>query len=353
MENVKVILWGLGAMGGGIGKMLTKKKGVDIVGAIDIGDKIGKSLYDVVPGIERGDREDVIVGTPEDVIKEGAADIVVVCTNSFTKDVFDKLVFVMEKGINVITSAEEMAYPQAQEPELAKKLDEIGKAHGVTCLGTGINPGLIMDLLVILWTGACERVDHIVSRRVNSLSPFGPAVMEEQGIGMEVDEFNRRKAEGTMAGHVGFAESVGMIADALGWELEKFEQDMDPIVTDVDRKSPYGFAAKGQVAGVAMKGWGTIDGEVKIEMDHPQQIEPEQVGITTGDYVEIKGVPPVNMANTPEIEGGIGTMAMIMNTIPHVINARPGLKTMIDIPVPRAIMGDMRDLVEEECKIVK
>ena len=353
MKNVKVILWGLGAMGGGIGKMLTKKKGVDIVGAIDIGAKLGKSLYDVVPGIERGDREDVIVGTAEEVIQPGAADIVVVCTDSFTAKVYDKLVYVMERGMNVITSAEEMAYPQAQEPELAAKLDEIAKANGVTVLGTGINPGLIMDLLVILWTGACETVDHIVSRRVNSLSPFGPAVMEEQGIGVEVADFMERKANGTMAGHVGFAESVGMICDALGWDLEKFEQDMEPIVTDVDRKSPYGFAAAGQVAGVAMKGWGTVDGEVKIEMDHPQQIEPEQVGVHTGDYVEIKGIPPVNMSNTPEIEGGIGTMAMIMNTIPHVINAKPGLKTMIDIPVPRAIMGDMRDLIEEDCKLVK
>lgn len=354
MKNVKVILWGLGAMGGGIGKMLTKKKGVDIVGAIDIVPaKLGKNLYDVVPGIEQGDREDVIVGTPEEVIKPGAADIVVVCTNSFTKDVYDKLVFVMEKGINVITSAEEMAYPQAQEPELAAKLDEIGKKNGVTCLGTGINPGLIMDLLVILWTGCCESVDHIVSKRENSLSPFGPAVMEEQGIGMEVDDFNAKKASGEMAGHVGFAESVLMITDALGWDLEKFEQDMEPIVTDVDRKSPYGFAKAGQVAGVNMKGWGTVDGEVKIDMIHPQQIEPEQVGVQTGDYVQIKGNPPVNMVNTPEIEGGIGTAAMIMNTIPHVINARPGLKTMIDIPVPRAIMGDMRNMIEEDCKLVK
>ena len=97
-------------------------------------------------------------------------------------------------------------------------------------LGTGINPGLIMDLLVILWTGACESVDHIVSRRVNSLSPFGPAVMEEQGIGLEVAEFEKRKAAGTMTGHVGFAESIRMITDALGWKLDKFEQDMEPIV---------------------------------------------------------------------------------------------------------------------------
>lgn len=353
MKNVQVILWGLGAMGGGIGKMLAKKTGVDIVGAIDIGDKIGKNLYDVVPGIVQGDRADVIVGTPEDVIKPGTADIVVVCTNSFTKEVYDKLVFVMEKGINVITSAEQMAYPQAQEPELAKKLDECAKKNGVTVLGTGINPGLIMDLLVILWTGACESVNHITSRRVNSLSPFGPAVMEEQGIGITVDEFKQRKADGSLAGHVGFAESVGMMCDALGWKLEKFEQDMDPIVTDVDRKSPYGFAKAGNVAGVAMKGWGTVDGEVKLEMDHPQQIEPEQVGIHTGDYVILDSVPPVNMANNPEIEGGIGTMAMIMNCIPQVINAKPGLKTMIDIPVPHAIMGDFRDFIDPECKLIK
>lgn len=353
MKNVKVILWGLGAMGGGIAKMITKKQGVDIVGAIDIGDKVGKNLYDVVPGIEQGEREAVIVGSVEDVIKPAAADIVVVCTDSFTSKVFDKLKLVMENKMNVITSAEEMAYPKAQEPELAKQLDEIAKANGVSVLGTGINPGLIMDLLVILWTGACESVDHIVSRRVNSLSPFGPAVMEEQGIGVSVEDFNARKADGTMAGHVGFAESIGMITEALGWELDKFEQDMEPIVTDVDRKSPYGFAPAGSVAGVAMKGWGFVDGERKIEMDHPQQIEPEQVGVHTGDYVEIQGIPPVNMANTPEIEGGIGTMAMILNTIPHVINARPGLRTMIDIPVPRAIMGDMRNMIEEEAKIVK
>lgn len=354
MKKVKVILWGLGAMGGGIGKMLAKKKGVDIVGAIDIGQKIGKSLYDVVPGIVKGDREDVIVGTPEEVIKYGVADVVVVCTNSFTKDVYEKLVFIMEKGMNVITSAEEMSYPNAREPELTKKLDECAKKNGVSVMGTGINPGLIMDLLVILWTAACEEVGHITARRVNSLSPFGPAVMEEQGIGISADDFNKRKNDGTMAGHVGFAESTRMICDALGWEwTEKgFGQDMEPIVTDVDRKSPHGFAPANSVAGVAMKGWVDVDGKRKIDMEHPQQIEPEQVGIHTGDYVIMNSVPPVNMVNSPEIEGGIGTMAMIMNCIPQCINADPGVITMLDIPVPHAIMGDFRDQIKEGKKIV-
>ena len=102
-----------------------------------------------------------------------------------------------------------------------------------------------------------------------------------------------------------------------------------------------------------MKGYGYVDGERKIEMDHPQQIEPEQVGVHTGDYVILDAVPPVNMVNTPEIEGGIGTMAMIMNCIPHCINADAGLITMLDIPVPHAIMGDFRDLIKENKKIVK
>ena len=352
MENVKVIIWGLGAMGGGMADMLLKKKGVDIVGVAGRASKIGKSMYEYIK-TERGDRPDVIIGAPEDVIKKGAADVVLCCTDSFTKTAFDRLKFVLEQGINVVSSAEEMAYPMAQSPEEAKTLDEIAKANGVSIIGTGINPGLIMDLLVVTMTGCCEEVEHIVSRRVNSLSPFGPAVMTEQGIGITKEEFVEGVKTGHLSGHVGFHESIHMIADAIGWKVDKVTTSMDPIMTDVDRKSPYGFAAAGHVAGVAMKGNGYIDGEVKIEMDHPQQIEPEQVGVSTGDYVIIKGTPDINMVNSPEVPGGIGTIAMCVNMIPHIINARPGLHTMIDLPGPRVIMGDMRDLISPEAKIVK
>lgn len=352
MENVKVIIWGLGAMGGGMADMLLKKKGVDIVGAVGRGAKIGKSMFDYIK-TEKGDRADVIIGAPEDVIKKGAADVVLCCTDSFTKNAFDRIKLVLEQGINVVSSAEEMAYPMAGEPELAKQLDEIAKANGVSVIGTGINPGLIMDLLVVTMTGCCEEVEHITSRRVNSLSPFGPAVMVEQGIGITEEEFKEGVKTGHLSGHVGFQESIRMIGDAIGWPVEKITTSMDPITTDVDRKSPYGFAKAGNVAGVAMKGFGYVDGELKIEMDHPQQIEPEQVGVSTGDYVIIKGTPNINMVNSPEVPGGIGTIAMCVNMIPHIINARPGLHTMIDLPVPRVIMGDMRDLICPDAKIVK
>jgi 4-hydroxy-tetrahydrodipicolinate reductase len=352
MQNIKVIIWGLGSMGSGMAEMLLKKKGVDIVGVAGRGDKIGKSMFDFLK-VKRDGRPDVVVGAPEDVIRERAADVVLLCTDSFTASAFDKLQFILEKKINCITSAEEMAYPAAKEPELARKLDGIAKANGVSVLGTGINPGLIMDLLVVLMTGCCEEVEHITARRVNSLSPFGPAVMHEQGIGMTREEFAAGVKSGKLAGHVGFNESITMIGDAIGWKVSEIKQSMEPIVTDVDRTSPYGFAKAGNVAGCAMKGQGFVDGALKIEMDHPQQIEPELVGVKTGDYVIVAGTPDINMINSPEVPGGIGTIAMCVNMIPHIINARPGLHTMLTLPVPRAIMGDMRDAVCEEARVAK
>lgn len=346
MQNVKVAIWGFGAMGSGMARMLLTKKGVDIVGVCDLHpERAGKSMYEVL-GVERGDRPEVIInGNIEEVLAEKSCDICLCATDSFTKKAFPRLKLALEKKVNVISTAEEMAYPKAQNPELAAELDRIAKENGVTILGTGINPGLIMDLLVVCLTGCMTDVEHIEAKRVNSLSPFGPAVMEEQGVGITVEEFNKGVADGTLAGHVGFAESINMIGDAIGWKVEKYETQMKPIITSVDRKSPYGFAAAGNVAGVNMTGQGYVAGDVKIDMIHPQQIEPEMEGTHTGDYITIKGTPEVNMAIKPEVNGGLGTIAMCVNMIPHVINAAPGLKTMIDLPVPRAIMGDMRELI--------
>lgn len=345
-ENVKVIIWGFGAMGAGMAETLLKKKGVEIVGAIDIEPKLGNSIYNYID-VEKQSNKDIIIQSAEEVIKEEAADIVIVATDSFTRKAFDKIKYCLERKMNVITTAEEMAYPQANEPELAKKLDEIAKENGVSILGTGINPGLIMDLLVIALTGACTDIDYIKAKRVNDLSPFGPAVMEEQGVGIKVEEFNKRVEENTLAGHVGFPESVNMIADAIGWKLsDKVKEVKEPIVSNVYRKADHYEVEEGEVAGCRMMGYGYVENKVKIEMEHPQQVEPQLEGINTGDYINIKGTPEINMAIEPEIPGGIGTIAMCVNMIPHVINASPGLKTMLDLPVPRAIMGDMRDLIE-------
>jgi len=354
MSNIKVAVWGFGAMGSGITRTLLSKEGVDIVGVCDNHpDRMGKSIYDVLE-LDPAGREDVIVTDDiNNIAITGKCDICVIITDSFVSKIFDKVMLMLNKKVNVITIAEEMAYPIAKHPELSKKMDEAAKENGVSVLGTGINPGLVMDLLAICLSGCMSDVESVTCRRINSLSPFGKAVMEEQGVGVTAKEFEDGIKDGSIAGHVGFAESVGMISDALCLGVDKFEQSMEPIITDVDRKSPYGEAKAGNVAGVDMKGAGYRGDQLIITMEHPQQIEPEDVGVMTGDFIELKGTQTVTLNIQPEINGGLGTIAMCVNCIPHVINARPGLRTMIDIPVPHAIMGDFSQLIDPDKKLVK
>lgn len=347
MDKIKVIIWGFGAMGRGMAQMLLLRKGVEITGVCDLNPEyIGKDFQDII--YTKSDHPSVrINGDIDHLLSTTIADVVLLCTDSFVKGAFDKIKKVITHKMNCISTAEEMAYPYASEPELATQIDNLAKAFGVTVLGTGINPGFIMDLLVVALTGTMVDVEHIEAKRINSLSPFGPTVMHEQGVGITLNEYHKRIMDGTLAGHVGFNESIHMISDALGVKLTGFKQQMEPIVTSVDRKSPYGEAKAGTLAGINMTGQGMILGDVFIDMIHPQQIEPEMEGTETGDYINLKGTPNIHMKITPEINGGIGTIAMCVNMIPHVINARSGLKTMIDLPVPRAILGDMRDLIEQ------
>lgn len=346
-DKVKVIVWGLGAMGSGMAQLIARKQGFEITGICDLNPNyVGKSVKEVL-NLENEELADVIIKNDiNKLLEETPCDVVLLATDSFTKKAFPKIKLCLEHKLNVISTAEEMAYPKANEPELTKELDKIAKENGVTVVGTGINPGLMMDLLAVTLTGAMTDVEKIVVKRVNSLSPFGKAVMDEQGVGLSLDEFNKKKNDGKLDGHVGFKESAMMMADALGWKIENFSQDMEAIVTEVDRKSPYGFAKANDVAGVNMTAQCYVDDKLKIDMYHPQQIEPQLEGVSTGDYIIIDGNPKINMAITPEVDGGLGTIAMCVNLIPHVINAKPGLKTMIDLPVPRAIMGDVREMID-------
>lgn len=347
MEKVKVAIWGFGAMGRGIAEMLSEKEGVEIVGVCDISpDLKGKPVADLLENKEIA-KEDVVVTENIDGVLKTGADVLFIATDSYTRKSFEKIKKGLTHKINIISTAEEMAYPYANEPELSKEIDALAKENDVTVLGTGVNPGFVMDFLAIAMTGAMKDIESIEIRRVNSLSPFGPTVMEEQGVGISMEEFEKKMANNDLAGHVGFKESVFMIADALGIEIQDFEQQMKPIVTSVDRKSRYGEAKKGHVAGIDMTAQGYVNNKKFIDMKHPQQIEPEMEGTQTGDYITIHGTPEVNLSITPEIDGGVGTIATCVNMMPHVINSEPGLKTMINLPVPRAILGDVRKLIKK------
>lgn len=349
MRNIRVVLWGFGAMGSGIGRMILNKKGIEITAVVDGWDKLaGVDMYDRL-GVDRGDRRPVLItNRAEEVISRDQCDIVILATDSFTAKVFPKIQLCVERGVNVISTAEEMSWPWAQSPELADEIDRLARKNGVSVLGTGVNPGYVLDLLVLVLTGSCENVESIEAARVNDLSPFGPAVMEEQGVGLDEAKFKELNAANKLAGHVGFPESIGIIAAGLGIRIDRIEQTKEGIVSSVERKPPYAHVLPGQVAGMRQQAYGyTEDGRQFVHLDHPQQVLPELEGQGTGDYITVHtGDYDMNLQICPETPGGIGTIAMCVNMIPHVINAEPGLRNLLDMPVPTAILGDMSAMIK-------
>lgn len=337
MTKTRVIVWGLGAMGGGIARLVLEKVGMELVGAIDAhSEKLNRPLSEVL-GVTAPDLK--VAGSPEGIIVKGAADVVLVATGSFTREVFPQLKRIAEAGMNCITIAEEMAYPDAHEPALARELDSLFAKHGVSVLGTGINPGFVLDSLILALTSVCTHVTSIKAVRVNDLSPFGPTVMHSQGVGTTPEDFVAGVEDGSIVGHVGFPESMSLIAEALGISLTRIEQTKEPIISKTERETPYIKVKPGMVAGCKHIAHGYVDDKLFITLEHPQQIHPGLEDVDTGDYIYISGTPDINMAIKPEIPGGIGTIAIAVNMIPAVVVASPGLKTMSDLPVPRAILG--------------
>lgn len=338
----KVLVWGLGAMGSGIAKNILKKQRLQLVGAIERDpSKIAKNLGETL-GIGKIDQS--IYSDPEIALERTKPDIVVIATNSFVHEVLDKIEIAARKHVNVLTIAEEMAYPQRSNIEETQIIENLARRYGVSVLGTGINPGFVLDLLIIALTGAVLRVDRIKAKRVNDLSAFGKTVMETQGVGTTPEEFVRGLRAGTIVGHVGFQQSIAMIADALGWKLDRIEETREAIVSKTERKTKIVHVEPGMVAGCRHIGRGYCGDELKVELVHPQQILPELEGVETGDYIDIYGDPEIHLSIKPEIPGGKGTIALATNMIPSVVEAPPGLLNMSDLPVPKCLIDDLRGM---------
>lgn len=338
MEPIRVLQWGLGAMGSGMARLMLEKPGLKIVAAVDgRPDYAGKDLGEVLGlGHALGV---TVTNRPDEALRTAGLQIAVLATTSWTKDQMPDLRRCITAGVNVISIAEEMSDPAAQNPELAQELDTLAKQHSVSILGTGVNPGFVLDLLVVTLTGGCHSVERIEALRVNDLSPYGPTVMKSQGVGTTLEAFLAGVADGSIVGHVGFPESIHMISDALGLGVDRIEQSREPIISAVYRETPHVKVEPGMVAGCAHIGVGYRGGEEVIRLVHPQQIHPQLENQSTGDYIHIYGKPEVHMSIQPEIAGGIATMGVAVNMIPHVVAATPGLKRMIDLPVPAALMG--------------
>ena len=342
-EAIRVLVLGTGRMGSGIARLVLDKEGLELVGAF--GRRPERSGTDLGSAIGHDELGLPIEAHLSKAIACGKPDIAIQTTCSRASDAAEEIATLVRRGVHVISIAEEMAYPACRSPEVAKKIRRLALANEVAVLGTGINPGFVLDLLVITLTGVCTEVESIRAKRVNDLSPYGPSVLASQGVGLSPEAFRRGLEDGTVLGHVGFQESIEMIAAALGWHIERVEESREPIIAQVKRTTPFATIKPGQVAGCLHNAVGYRDGTAAINLIHPQQVQPHLEGVETGDSIEIRGTPSVRLSGSPEIPGGVGTIALAVNMIPRVLNAAPGLYSMAELPVPAALLGDARAMV--------
>lgn len=323
-------------MGRGVAKNILESGFMKLVGVIDRNPELlGRDVGELLIGNSCG----VKVTDDLGVIDSTNPDLVVIATSSFVRDVLPQIEYAVKRHANVITIAEEMAFPFDSHPEESAYIDSLARRYGVTVLGTGVNPGFVLDTLIIALTGVCSKVERIVAKRINDLSPFGKTVMETQGVGTTPQEFEEGLRRGTIVGHIGFPQSIMMIARALGWNITKIEEDRKPIISNVHRETPVVRVEPGMVAGCNHSAKAYVGEKCVIELYHPQQIHPHLEGVETGDYIEIYGDININLAIKPEIPGGKATIAIATNMIPFVIGATPGLKCMADFPIPRSVLS--------------
>ena len=330
MSNVRVLMWGLGEIGTRAAKMLAQRPQVSFAGAIS--HQVGQDLGSVIGGDDLGVE---IVESPQ-VLGVVEADICLLGTHQRVPDLVPQIEWLLDQGISVIASGEEMIFPWASHPELADQLDAKARAAGVTVYGTGINPGFVMDALALCLTSCSASVDRIDVTRASDFSPYGPGPLHSLGVGLTREEFERGLQSGMVDGHIGFKESMGVIARALGWTIEEYRGDIVPIVTNVERRTAHISVPPGNVVGCDHSAEALIDGKVVIRLSHPQQIAPDAENARVGDFVRIHGDPPISMEITPEIEGGQATAARMVNAIGSVLEGPPGLVAMDQLTLPFA-----------------
>ena len=342
MRNVRVVLFGVGAVGSLIAKFLLKKEGVEIVGAVDIAkDKVGRDLGEVL-GMDKklGIK---ISADAESLLSKARADVAVHATSSFLKDTFPQIASIIKCGVKVVSTCEELTYPYHSEPKLAKELDALAKKYKTTVLGTGINPGFLMDTLVLTLTAVCQKIEKVQVARVMDAATRRLPFQKKIGAGLTVKEFKQKIAKKQITGHVGLEQSISMIADALAWKLDRIiVESVEPVIADRAVASKDISVETGNVSGLRQKARGMMKNQEVILLDFQAYIGAEE----EYDAITIEGLPSVKQKIQPCVHGDIGTVAMIVNAIPKVIRAPSGLITMKDLPIPSAAVEDMRKYIQ-------
>ena len=330
---IKVVHVGLGPIGAAVVRQIAGRKGFRIVGAVDIDPaKAGRDLGEVAA-----------VGHPLKVkvtadakkaIKAGKPHVAVLCTSSSVKRVLPQIEALLKLKVPIVSTTEELSYPTKPNMRYARAIHQLAKKARAAVLSTGVNPGFVMDALPIMLTGVCERVDAIRVDRVQDARIRRLPFQQKIGAGLTREQFQKKVDDGSVR-HVGLAESVSMIADALGWKLDRITDEIQPKIAKGTVASEFLAVDPGYVCGIVQDGMGYRNGEPVITLHMEAYLgAPESY-----DSVEIAGVPDIRSKIAGGVHGDIATASIVVNSIPKVLAAAPGLHTMRDLPVPSFFSG--------------
>lgn len=323
----RAVQFGCGAIGCAVARLAWQRPDIELVGAVDIDkDKVGRDIGEVM-GIEKN----LGVTITDDLDKLFAkvkADVVFHQTGSSLKTVAPQLIKLLRFGLNIVSTTEELAYPYITQPDLANEIDAVAKTNGATVLGTGVNPGFLMDIWPMAMTAVCQEVNRIRAVRVQDARSRRLPFQKKIGAGCTVEEFKKLAAAGTLR-HVGLTESIDMIAAGLNWQLSQVTESIEPVIAREQVNTQCLTVEAGQVAGVRQVGRGFKNREELITLEFEASLgAPESY-----DAVYITGIPNLEVVMKGGTHGDIATAAMVVNAAHRVIEAPPGLVTMKDLPV--------------------
>ena len=289
-KRAKAAVAGSGHMGSGVCHLLLEKKGIELTGVYVKREQNAGGDLSYTLGLNKKTGI-LLYRNLVELLKKQQPDILIQCTSSKAIDAWPEIETALKNGVKVISIAEELSYPAYSTPEIAEKIEKLAIRNGVSVLGTGINPGYVLDYLIITLTGVCFSVDSIEAGSVNDLSPYGYSVLKTHGVGLTPEQFYIGLEDGSVVGHFGFPQSVSMISKALGWKIDRTEQTRKPIVSNVERRTPEITIHPGQTTGCEHTCTAYINGKPVIKFIHPQQVHPELEGVETGDRITIHGTP--------------------------------------------------------------
>lgn len=325
-DSIRIIQYGLGPIGCAIARQVTERANLTLVGAVDVDPaKAGRDAGEVIGlGRELGFP---VTATLAEALAHADADVALHATSSYFDRFKPQILELLDAGLDVVSTAEELSFPWFAHPEEAWELDAAAKRAGKTVLGTGVNPGFLMDSLPLFLTAICQRVDRIEVRRAQNASLRRGPFQAKIGAGLTVDEFHERMAAGRM-GHVGLPESIGMIFHTLGRTLVRYESVVEPVVARRRVVTEFFDVPPGRVIGLKQTARGFAPEGEFVTLTFLAALDAEE----NCDTIVIRGRPDLEVT-LRGTNGDAATVAIAVNAVKRVREAEPGLATMPNLPL--------------------